>query len=370
MKNHISNNGKECAINAPQVDNKKSSAKADKDFNDYTPKYSEEMKEKLKSQTEVCEHAIIRIINDESIGATPFNDGKNCIIDVRKISDRLFFPTLNRTHGVDEKKTGESVMIQGAQLPLIVITGDMAKAAGIPYERFSNDPDKDKVVSEENLFVAIEGNGRLHYLMDISKENWPAVYAILPSKDASGYYNINKVYDDINTNISPWKVQDMVQKRILTDQENVHPGWCMINQLVKQGYKYQAACQLCTLNEDRLKKVTVVNGSDEEIFKNYNYAKEIFGAELEVFSDDTDVLKTKMFTKEVSHLWKTLEEVNGGKDATDIFIRFIKGLSDEKVKAIKEAKSEKGSASKDERRKTILNQEFFKFVGANDVRIA
>ena len=360
---------KESITSETQVDNQEGSAKIEKDMKDYTPKYDEATKEKLKLQNQVCEQAITRTISDRSIGAIPFNEGKNCIFDIRKISGNLFTPTVNRVHGADEKRTGESVMSQGAQQTLIVITGDVAQAAGIPYARFSKDPDKEKEVSAENSYILIDGNGRANFLMDIPKEEWPAIFAIFPSRDACGNYNINKMYDDINTNVSPWKTQDMVQKRILSDQENTHPGWTMINTLIKSGYKYQAACQLSTLGVDRLKKATVINGEAKDIFKNHEHAKKIFDVERGVFGDDTDVLKTKIFTKEISHLWKRLEAGYGAEEATKKFIHFVNGLSEGKVKEIKEAKSKKGGATKDELRKEILNQEFFKYIGANNISI-
>ena len=124
---------KESITSETQVDNQEGSAKIEKDMKDYTPKYDEATKEKLKLQNQVCEQAITRTISDRSIGAIPFNEGKNCIFDIRKISGNLFTPTVNRVHGADEKRTGESVMSQGAQQTLIVITGDVAQAAGIPY---------------------------------------------------------------------------------------------------------------------------------------------------------------------------------------------------------------------------------------------
>ena len=260
-------------------------------------------------------------------------------------------------------------MSYGSQHLLLVVTVKIAVVAGLVPEQFGNAPDKSKPVSEYG-FVLLDGNGRVNYLMGIPVDEWPEVYAVFPTKDAAGFYDLNRIFDVINTQVCVWKTQDMVQKRLLMDAGNAHPGWIMIQELVKKKYKYQAACQLATLETDRIKNTTVTTGDANDVFSHYDSAKKIFNILNIKFGEDTDTLKTKEFTKEISALWKKLQKKHGDDFATEHFLDFLSnGLAEDKIKEIKEAKSVKGGISKDEKRKTILNNEFSIFIGSKNLNL-
>lgn len=352
---------------APTPQNKEADNSKKKD---YKPKYSDQELLKLTPLTEVCEQEFSRVISDSNIGAVPYANGSNCLIDLRKVHPYLYTPQVNRLHGTDQKKTGDSLMSYGSQHLLLVVTVKIAKTAGLVPEQFGNAPDKTQPVSEHG-FVILDGNGRVNYLMGIPVDEWPEVYAVFPSKDSAGFYDINKIFDIINTQVSVWKTQDMVQKRLLMDGGNAHPGWILIQELVnKKKYKYQAACQLATLDTDRVNKTRVTTGDANDVFSHYDSAKKIFDVLVIKFGEDTDTLKTKEFTKEVSTLWKKLQKKYGDDLATDYFLDFLSNsLADDKVKEIKEAKSVKGGISKDEKRKSILNNEFSNFIGSKNLNL-
>lgn len=337
---------------------------------DYKPKYSDQELLKLTPLTEVCEQEITRVISDPNIGAVPYANGSNCLIDLRKVHPYLYTPQVNRLHGTDQKKTGDSLMSYGSQHLLLVVTVKIAVAAGLVPEHFGNAPDKNQPVSEHG-FVLLDGNGRVNYLMGIPVDEWPEVYAVFPTKDAAGIYDINKIFDIINTQVSVWKTQDMVQKRLLIDGANAHPGWKMVQELVnKKKYKYQAACQLATLETDRVNKTRVTTGDANDVFSHYGSAKKIFDVLVVKFGEDTDTLKTKEFTKGISALWKMLQKKYGDDLATEYFLDFLSNsLSEAKVKEINEAKSVKSGISKDEKRKTILNNEFSNFIGSKNLNL-
>lgn len=331
--------------------------KKEKDsVDEFMPQYGEAEVKKLQILTAFCDEEIERVISDDLITATSYADKTNCIIDLRKVSDRLYTPQVNRVHGKDQDKTGKSLRMFGAQHILLVLTVPMANAAGLKVIHFSNDPQKDKPIREDG-FVLLDGNGRINYLMTIPKEDWPAIFAVFPSKEANGLFNINNCINIINTEVCVWKTEDMVQKRILMDAASAHQGWGEINELIRMGYKYQAACQLVTLGTDRIKKATVISGEADDIFIYCNSARTIRQKLQEKFGIDADTLKTKEFTKEVSTLWKRLLNKKGEEYATQTFVSFLDQLTDKKIKEISDAKNKKYN-SKHEQRKKILNDEF------------
>ena len=323
----------------------------------FKPVYSDKEIEKLSKITEISENEIERVINDPTIEAVPYAGGANCVVDLRKVADKLYTPQVNRTHGTDQTSTGKSLLTYGSQHPLLFITVKMAEAAGLVPVRFENDPNKTEPISEDG-FVLMDGNGRINYLLGVDRNNWPEIYGVFPSKDASGLYNLNKSFDIINTQVSVWKTQDMVLKRLLMDGEDAHPGWSMIQDLLKKGYKYQSACQLATLGTDRIKKTKVVDGDANVIFLHFESAKKVYEKLLNRFGEKFDVLQTKEFTNMISVLWGKLQCQNGDEKATKQFIKFIDGLSENVVDEIKTAKSKKGGASKGERRKNLIEKEF------------
>lgn len=333
---------------------------------DYTPVYDGDEKVRLEALTRLCEKEIRRVMSDPAYGAVKFGDD-NCIIDLRKAYGKLYTPEVNRIHGKDMTTTGESLLTHGAQHPLLVITVKMARQAGLVPVRFSTDPLKDKPVDDDG-FVVIDGNGRVGFLLTLPVEKWPAVYAIFPSKDAAGMFNLNKSFDVINTQVTVWKTQDMVQKRLLTDGDAAHPGWTMIRSLLQKGYRYQAACELTTLGSDRIKKSAVIGQDSKEVFAHYSCAIKIFNPLCKMFGD-TDALKTKEFPRKVSLLWSELQKKSGDETATEQFLDFLSTLSKDKIQEIKGAKSVKGGVTKDEKRKTILEEQFRQYLETKGISL-
>jgi len=351
-------------ISTEQEDNAQAGAAAGT-VQTFKPVYSDKELLKLNAITAVSVDEIERVINDPTIEAVPYAGGANCVVDLRKVADKLYTPQVNRTHGKDEVSTGESLRTYGSQHPLLIITVKMAEAAGLVPVRFGKDPHKDEPISEDG-FVLMDGNGRINYLLGVEVENWPEIYGVFPSKDAAGYYNLNKSFDIINTQVSVWKTQDMVQKRQLMDAEDAHPGWGKIEDLIKKGYRYQSACQLVTLGTDRIKKTAVIDGDAESIFIHYESAMKILPKLQSRFGEDYDTLKTKEFTMTISKLWLELQKKSGDEKATEVFLKFLDGLSDDVVTKINNAKTSR-KALKGIIRKDIIDTEFKKF---NKARVA
>ena len=335
---------------------------------DYTPVYTEEEAERLIKSTAICEDEIARVKEDPCYAGVPFGD--NVIINLteaKRNGIELGTPIVNRTHGKDEIKTGDSLMSFGPQHILIVATKAMADDAGLESGRFANDKTKGDL--PDSSLIVIDGNGRINHLHTIRPDKWPNVYAVFPNKDAAGYYNLARAFDVINTEVSVWKTQDMVQKKLIYGAGKAHDGWKMINTLVNKGYKYQAACELATLTTDRIKKDTINNGCDEQTFTHYKSAKSIYAVICQKFGEDGTTLKTKAFPMKISELWRKLQKKSGDDTATEQFIKFIKSITNDKVKEIKDAKSKKGGATRDVVRQTILEQEFFTFVGTEGIKL-
>jgi len=357
---------------------KKSTGGEKKEKKDFTPKYAKDAEEKLLIITTVFEEETERILDEKDFAATPFLNGTNAILDINTAVANgvtLLTPKVNRTHGKDESTTGESIMTQGAQHPLIVVTKKTAEAAGIKPVRFANDPDRDKPIPEDaKSLVALDGNGRINYLLTMELSDWPQLNAVLPSKNRAGFIDLPACITCINTDIVKWKTQDFVQKRILDEGENTHEGWTVINNLVNHGFKYQAACQMTTLGTDRVLKTAVCKGDTKDVFMHYESAKRIQAVLLEKFVKDLTPLKTKELSKEIATQWKLLQKKYGDEVATDHYVNFLnETLTDEFVKKIQEAKSDdsdKGKVSKDEIRKKQMRTAFDRFVGKQGFDIA
>lgn len=357
---------------------RKSAGGGKKEEKDFTPKYTKDEEEKLLIITTVSDEETERILDDEDYAATPFLNGTNAILDINTAVANgvtLLTPEINRTHGKDESTTGESIMTHGAQHPLIVVTKKTAEAAGIKPVRFSNDSERDKPIPKDaKALVVLDGNGRINYLLTMELSDWPQFSAVLPSKNRAGFIDLPACITCINTDIVKWKTQDFVQKRILDEGENTHEGWTVINSLVRQGFGYQAACQMTTLGTDRVQKSAVCKGDTKDVFMHYESAKRIQAILLEKFVKDLTPLKTKELSKEIATQWKLLQKKYGDEVATDHYINFLnETLTDEFVKKIQEAKSDdsdKGKVSKDEIRKKQLRTAFDRFVGKQGFDIA
>lgn len=326
-----------------------------------TPNYSVEEIENLKKQTEVVEAEIQRVINDARYHATPFSGGKNCIINLKEaVADgiEVATPKINRIHGKDKQKTGESIEKYGAQCVLIGITAAMARAVGLEITSFKSQ----KGNIDDSAIVIIDGNGRLDYLLERPISEWSDVFAIFPSPDANGLYNIAKVYEEVNTNIKTWGTQDFMQKRLLEEGTSCHKGWRLVNELTSKGYLYQAACEAATLNTDRIKKSDILSANGEDVFANLDCAVKIHELLVKKFGEGEDkILKTKHIPMLVSTLWRGLQRESGNAIATEKFVAFIEQLSDDVVnqmKAAKATKTDTGKVSKDEHRKAIFEKAY------------
>lgn len=357
-------------VASPTTPKKKSTVKPVADFK---PDYATDQAkvQRLKELTAEVEREIDAVVEAHDIYGSVKVD-ENVVINVRtavKNGIHLFGMSVNREHGKDEQKTGASILADGAQSWVEVVTYKIAKLYGIKVRHLTNDADQTSDPEDTSL-VLIDGHGRLDYLMQYDVNEWPLLYAHFPAKDALGYYNINKIMELINVNSRSWNTAEFVQKRILEDGDGAHKGWWRIVELVKRGYNYQAACQLCTLGKDRIKKTEVIKGDASVIFENYDDALLISEALIQKFGEGEDkTLKTKMFSMVVAELWQQLPKNNSNQDATELFLKFIRSLSDEKVAKIKNAKRSKNGVTKDEARKLLLYAEFNQFVGREGIKL-
>ena len=339
----------------------------------YKPDYSgdDAKKQLLEAHTKEVEQEIDNIVNNAQMyGAVKV--GENVVIDLKKAVKNgihIYGMDVNREHGKDEQKTGASLFEDGAQMFLTVITCKVAKLYGIGIKHLTNDKEQGHEPQDEDL-VLIDGHGRIDFLMQYDVDEWNVIYAHFPAKDRLGNYNICKAMEAINVNLKAWTTSNFVQKRILQEGSNAHEGWKRINDLLNRGYNYQAACQLTTLAKDRVAKKEVVNGEDNDIFTNYGDAIKVSEALIKCFGEGADnVVKTKEFTKKVSILWQTLVKKFGNDKATEYFLDFLKGLPQDKVIEIKNAKKTADGVSKDENRKKILQKEFDNFVKSHNIAI-
>lgn len=356
---------------------KKSAGGEKKEKKDFIPKYTRDEVEKLSKIKAIFEEETERILDDEDYAATPFSQGSNAILDLNAAVANgiiLLTPEVNRTHGKDEVSTGDSIMIHGAQHPLIVVPIKTAEAAGIRPVRFTNDPDRDKPIPEDaKALVVLDGNGRVNYLLKEELSEWPPISTVLPRKNRAGFIDLPACITSINTDIVKWKTPDFVQKRILDEGKSTHEGWTEINRLVRQGFGYQAACQITTLGTDRVLKSVVCKGDTKDVFMHYESAKRIQTVLWEKFSKDFTPLKTKELSREIANEWKLMQKKYGDEVATNHYINFLnEALTEGFVKKIQEAKSEKsdkGKVTKDEIRKNQLRTAFDRFVGKQGLDI-
>lgn len=344
-----------------------------KPASEYKPTYSgdDAKKQLLEAHTKEVEQEIDNIVNNAQMyGAVKV--GENVVIGLKeavKNGIRIYGMEVNREHGKDEQKTGASLFEDGAQMFLTVITCKVAKLYGIGIKHLTNDKEQGHEPQDEDL-VLIDGHGRIDFLMQYDVDEWNVIYAHFPAKDRLGNYNICKAMEAINVNLKAWTTSNFVQKRILQEGSNAHEGWKRINDLLNRGYNYQAACQLTTLAKDRVAKKEVVSGEDSDIFTDYGDAIKVSEALIIRFGEGADkVVKTKEFTKEVSILWRKLVKKFGNDKATEYFLDFLKGLPQDKVIEIKNAKKTADGVSKDENRKKILQKEFDNFVSINKIDI-
>ena len=344
-----------------------------KSASEFKPDYGND-KEKmayLAEKTKDVEREINNIVqNNDLYSSVGVSD--NVVINLREAAKNgihIYGMEVNREHGKDERQTGESLLSDGAQMWLNVITYKVAKLYGFGIKKLANDNDDKHSPQDEDL-VLLDGHGRMDFLMQYDVNDWPVVYAHFPSKDALGYYNLCMVMEAINANLKTWTTSNYVQKRILQEGNKTHKGWVRIHNLTQRGYNYQAACQLTTLGTDRVMKKDVNGGDVDCIFSNYNDAISVSEVLINRFGEKNDkVVKTKGFTKEVSKLWQRLRNKGGSDYATDNMVEFIRCLPEDKVVEIKEAKKTDDGVSKDMNRIKILNALFEDFVNSKNIQM-
>ena len=341
--------------------------KKTKDYQNMKPVYTDDQETKLMEESVLAVEEIRRVIGDPSYEAVGFAHGENAIINLTaavKNGHRLVRTKINRSHGNDEETTGESILTYGPQHPVIVCTVKMAEKAGLECENY--EPDETTEIQDTDL-MTIDGHGRVHFLHShLPVNKWPDIYGIFPSKNAAGYIDLKKCFEEINTNIAKWKTQDLAQKRMLQEGQKAHDGWRMLNELVRRGYGYEAASVIVTLGSDRIKASEVNKGDSTQIFKNFNEAMKIYNAAMEKFGDsDNDVLKTKSSPKCFAAMWNDLVRLQGVEYATGKMMEFISALPDEEVSKLKEAKNDSKNMNnrltKDLKRENILKDAFAKF---------
>lgn len=334
----------------------------------FMPDYSDERKVQLTAETNVCKNELQRVLSDSRYAAMSIENGKNLIVNLKTAHQKginFGTPVVNRTHGRDLDKTGKSIMMYGAQHPALIITYKMAKAAGIAVTSFTDDGEK---VPEDALII-LDANGRVRFLLSFPVSEWPDYfYGIFPCPGKSGLYDLKKVLSEINIQVSVWKTQDHVSKRLLEEDKNCPEGFRLIDELVKKGYHYQAACQLVTLRKDRILKSTINKADCTEIFKFIEPAKKILTTLIEKFGEETKTpLKTKEFTKELSRLWEGRKDEVGTEKATEEFVDFISKLDQETVVHIKDAKADKAQRqSKDDVRLSIIDKQYKQYFNKQD----
>lgn len=367
----ISDNNHSAVSPAPGADDGKDDKKKRKNVvkKDYKPIYSDEKKQQLEKITEAAKKAIQALIDNPDIPTIPYGD-HNCLINLTeayKNGVNLLTPVVNRKHGKDLEKTGGSIRTFGAQRNLLVDTKEVSDAAGIKVQRFDTDKRNGELKGID--LVIRDGNGRVEYMLGLPEEDMMTLWGSFIEPDALGYYNPSKVMEVINTELSVWKTPEHLQKRLLEEGQGAHEGWSLVQQLVKNGYMYQAACMAYTLDTDRIKVRKVNSGDANEVFAHIESAKKIHVALVDKFGEGDDkVLKTKEFPKEVSILWRKLKDHMDDENwTTDIFVEFIKQFKDNKVQEILNAKTTKGGLNKDEIRKKILNEQFNQFIGREGI---
>lgn len=293
--------------------------------------------------------------------------GENLYIDVKAevMSGKVFVePDANRCHGNDEKKTGESLMADGAQHPIIVVPKCVAEAAGMQSHRYKTDPHKEDSIPED-AWVTLEGNGRMEFLYGKPVESWPKIYAILPTKNAEGLIIPPRIFNNINTNLKPWNSADRMGSRICYEGGKGHPAWAVINKLKNEGYPFTSACEYVTLKKGSIssKNITNMELDTETLFANYEYAKRIHAAAVKAFGEGADkTLKNKAFSAAILDLFDhlcVLKEFDA-ESSTAFLEKFFKDIPSGVVMEIVTAKKE-GDVPKDIVKVQMLKEYFIKY---------
>lgn len=337
--------------------------------------YTKEQKEHLSKVNEVFSIAFNALLENEKIPTTQYSV-HNAVIDLTAAINNgieVYMPAVNRTHGSDQVKTGESLLLDSPQSLLLVVPVEAAMAGGMAISRFPSDTNRTAPVGNEGL-VCINGNGRIGFILSLPKSKRPRLYATLVEPDSEGFINIPRAMSAINEHQSQWKTQDKLQKKIMEDGTNADANLILVRQLVNSGYNYQAACQLVTLRGDRIKSQELEKGDLNEIFKYAAQATTIRETLISVFGDGEDkTLKTKPFSLCICQQFEILKKANNNDPevACRLLVDFLKSIRKQKMTEIKNAKrnSKIQGDTKDLQRVRILNDLFNRFVGKNGIEI-
>ena len=335
--------------------------------------YTEEEKKNLETVKCVFKTAYDELLKDPNLEVTPYSD-HNAIINLTKAIANgvdIYMPAVNRTHGRDQKRTGESIRQDGAQSLLLVVPVSVAKAAGMELVRFKNDKKTGPV--GDSGFASINGCGRGDYILGLDMNDRPSLYATFIEPNCDGYYNLPGAMAAINEHLSPWKTQDKMAKKIMEMGANVNPYLLKTRQLVNAGYNYQAACQLTTLRPDRITSAELTVGNWDEIFKYAEEAEKVRVTLEAKFKGNEKLLKNKPFSQKICKIFELLlkSEEGNSTSACDILIEFITSINQNQMDKIIACKKDKDNPTNtaDIKRVEIINTLFNRFVGKKGLKI-
>lgn len=341
---------------------KPSSSKSEVSLKKYGPNV------KAKQEAEIK-----RMSSNSKYHLTPIPNTSNAIINITeayKAGIDFYRKKDNRIHGLDLERTGESLMNYGAQLPLSIIPVREAEEAGVEFERFKTDPNKDKPCSK-NGFMVIEGHGRMEFLLKQNTADWPVVLGMLPAPDKDGEIHIENGFIELNRNDSVWGSKDYVLIR-LSDSSS-HEGWRFIKELEDNGLGFTVASIFATGRENAITKKTVLNSSEDEVktlFEDLTYGKDIYAAAAKTFTTDKkSALMTKAIPNKIFEIWSSLlkhKEVDA-KDATQYMVKFLKDLEDGSKAANINAAQKDGDKDRDTVRKELFSKYFNEYQKKNPI---
>lgn len=335
--------------------------------------YSEGEKVMLDLVKATFQKEFTALLDNPVLEAVAYSD-HNAIINLTKALANgidIYMPKVNRQHGKDMYRTGDSICNDGPQALLLVIPVSVALAAGMDVVRFSND--KSTAEIEESGFVSINGNGRLEYILSLEPAERPTLYATFVEPNNQGYYDVPQAMGAINEYLSPWKTQDKMTKKIMEMGTNANSYLVTTRQLVNSGFNYQAACQLTTLKPDRITSTALETGNWDDIFVYGSQATRVREALFKAFGEEDPMFKKKPFTQKICQIFDSLIKSHGGdaEVACSILIDFISTIEAEHIARIKECRKTKGvtAANAEIKRVSILNDMFNRYVGKNDIKI-
>jgi hypothetical protein len=317
----------------------------------------------LQKVTAQYDQSIKEIIDKPSYSAVKYGKD-NCLINLTDFVKRrgvLVRPSLNRLHGSDQKKTGESLLKDSPQHILITLPYSVAKAAGIKVEYFLKYSGDKKAPIPEDALVIIDGNGRIEYLYSKKIDEWPAIWATMAAKDKDGMINPGNIITIINTNATVWKGADYLTELLLTLGVSADKRWQTVDSLYKSGYSFTASAEWVRFikgNITRKQIIREIETADNEMFKYSEHAERIYDVMKKRFGEGNDkVMKNRPFVEKLIAIWESLKDGKyDAKGSTDILVDFLsseKYLPQGEINKILLAKKD-GDKSRD----TVRNEIF------------